>query len=740
MKVAAMVKALCLCVVLMLAGSAEGAREDKTIAKVVKLLQKMLDESKKDAESDKAAYGKYACYVAQNKAEKEESIESLTKEIALLESSIEELQSTNAELSLECATLQRNMGMNEATQKQATAVRKSSKEAFEGEEKDFEAGIDQMKEAIDVLSSIGLPQTGTKAKKKAFLMNLDVQVKEALTSASALLPPAQRRDMEALLQSPSAGVADAGKEGGIVTILKTFMKTFKTNLKNAQDSDEAEEKAYKESMKTLEDSYKKMKKSYDDKQEDMGENDESLGSKKVALDSATKQKASDEEFLEKLLEMSAKKEKDYEERKMLRTNEDAAIAETISILNSDEAFETFGKTGSAAAAAGSSASSFLQVVSRRSLTPAGVRVAAENALLQAGSKRLGRVVAKLRGGNPFREVLDEIDKMLLVIKEEGESDKTQYDWCIKERKNKNADLESEKKEIKKLEGEIDGLDKDINDPVTGLIQQISDKEEAIVDNQKEQKDATETRKEEHVAFVENVANLDKAEDIMAKAINVLKRYYDALDEQIAKGTGQGTFVQIREDPDPPSTYDAYDGQKNSGAKALEMLNFILTETEKENAKAKADEKKSQEDYDQEMTDLKKAETEMGEQLVKLKETLASKEKKLAETKVELKDTIASKESIEKYLEKIKPGCDFIDENFDLREENRKTEKEALNKAIDLIKATPAYKTAETKAQDECKSECNLDKTGLDCKACLSGSDKKEYCEGHPGTPGCKMVS
>ena len=51
------------------------------------------------------------------------------------------------------------------------------------------------------------------------------------------------------------------------------------------------------------------------------------------------------------------------------------------------------------------------------------------------------------------------------------------------------------------------------------------------------------------------------------------------------------------------------------------------------------------------------------------------------------------EAIENYLEKIKPGCDFITENFDLREENRATETTALEKAEGLIKDTPAYKDA-----------------------------------------------
>merc|ERR1719191_2421403 len=86
-----------------------------------------------------------------------------------------------------------------------------------------------------------------------------------------------------------------------------------------------------------------MKAAYEAKQEELGSNDEDLASKKIQLAEAKEQKASDEEFLAKLLVMCAEKAKQYDERKMLRANEEAAIAEAVAILNSDAAFESFGK-------------------------------------------------------------------------------------------------------------------------------------------------------------------------------------------------------------------------------------------------------------------------------------------------------------------------------------------------------------------------------------------------------------
>merc|ERR1719198_1792302 len=110
-----------------------------------------------------------------------------------------------------------------------------------------------------------------------------------------------------------------------------------------------------------------------------------------------------------------------------------------------------------------------------------------------------------------------------------------------------------------------------------------------------------------------------------------------------------------------------------------------------------------------MTKLKKEQAKLEESLVSLNENLATSQKNLIEKREDLKDAESSKSKIEDYLTKIKPGCDFITTNFDAREKNRKTETDALEKAIKLIKETPAYKVAVQKAKEEgfgkCKDLC-----------------------------------
>merc|ERR1719213_921846 len=94
-----------------------------------------------------------------------------------------------------------------------------------------------------------------------------------------------------------------------------------------------------------------------------------------------------------------------------------------------------------------------------------------------------------------------------------------------------------------------------------------------------------------------------------------------------------------------------------------------------------------------MTSLKAEESNLQKSLASLQSALAEAEKDMLEKKADLKATTADKEAIEAYLLKIKPGCDFITSEFDLRTSNRDKETAALEHAEYLLTETPAYQTA-----------------------------------------------
>jgi predicted nucleic acid-binding Zn-ribbon protein len=688
-----MLRLLALITVLSMPCASVEVSKDRTITKVVKLLQEMLEKSQKEGDEERVIYAKFKCYCDQNEAEKTASIKSLTEQIALLESKIAEIQGDTGTLSSDCAELKTKMADNKAARDEATSVRKKEKKAFEEEEADLEEAIKDMKEAIEVLSKVGADQTDSKgaADNKKFMAGFGdksalVQgaVKTALRSVSAIMTASQRKTAAAFLQAPFTGTYTS-QSAEVMGIIKNMRDTFIKDLADARKTEKNSQEAYDEFMKIKEEAFDNMKKSYEEKQKYLGDNDSELSAKKSQLAEAEKQKASDEEFLDALLPMCEEKAKNFETRKVLRANEEAAIAEAISILNSDEAFATFGTTD----ATKTGKTGFLQLrsVHKHVTGDAQVRQKAQQMLQQAASdtksSRLSKVVSLLRAENPFETVLDEIDKMLELIDEEGKQDKTNLDWCNKERDENEDSLKEKKAEILKLEDAIDKLTKTIEDPKTGLKKQIEETEISLVQNKDAQTKETATRTEENLAYQADVRNLVSAESILKKAIKVLKAYYDDLADKLAAG---GALVQ--EDPKPPEAEFNMEGQSSQGGDVIKMLEFILSETVKEETEAHSTEEKAQADYEDSMTKLKEEEAKAEKNLADLQETLAEKEKELLDTQEDLKKTTEDKEAVEAYLLKIKPGCDFITKNFDLREKNRKTEKGALEKAIKLIKGTP----------------------------------------------------
>jgi len=677
---------------------------DRTISKVVKLLKKMLEDSRKEADEERTLYAKFKCYCNQNTKEKTESVKKLTKQIGEMEAQIDELQASNEMLSSESARLQAKMDANKQMGKMAESLRKDEKKAFEKAEEDMTKGLEQMGQAIDVLAAIGGDQSLAASaehqqfmtgRKGPLLLKLKASINNALLAADTLLTPSDRLKAESFLQSPFTGT-HAAQSGEIVGILKKIKETFESNLKSARSAEKAAEKAHEEFLETKKEEFDVMEKSLKSKEADMAENDEGLGEKKEVIEEAEKQKKEDEAFLEKLVPMCEKKEKEFEQRNLFRTNEEAAISEAIAILDSDKAFKTFGNVKATREGA---TGLFLQLSIKKSphartlqgWAEANMRQSALQSLQQAPlrSSRIMQLLVLLRDGNPFSTVLDEIDAMKKLIEEEGKTDDKQLAFCKSERKESEANQKAKETEIKELKSAITKLESSIDHPEDGLKVMIQETDEKLFENQKNQEDETKVRNEENALYQKNVEHTAQAAKMLQKAIAVLEKYYAQLEKEKEK-----ELELAQEDPKPPETWDeGYDGQGEQGNKVIEMLKFVLKETEDEEAKYRADEKQAQSDFEDSMEELKETEEELRKSSVKYRKELADAEKDLVMKQEDLEKTKHDKAAIEKYLKTIKPGCDFITENYDDRVKNRALETKALDKAAELLKGTPAYKAA-----------------------------------------------
>lgn len=231
----------------------------------------------------------------------------------------------------------------------------------------------------------------------------------------------------------------------------------------------------------------------------------------------------------------------------------------------------------------------------------------------------------------------------------------------------------------------------VGDPLIGLQVQIKGAQLALKKNVEAQTFETKARNEATLEYKANIGRLIQATKLVENAISVLSKYYAQL--------GKYSLVQVQlEGVVPPLSWDEkYRGQSEQSVSAIQQLESIVKRNSAEKASSDADEKKAQIAYEDSIAKLKKEHTTVSETLARLRKQLAEAEQVLLEKTEDKNGIVASREAIKAYHKKLKPRCDLITAEIDARTASRHAEVEALKKAVDLLKATPAYHAAEVVA-------------------------------------------
>merc|ERR1719271_2134337 len=124
-------------------------------------------------------------------------------------------------------------------------------------------------------------------------------------------------------------------------------------------------------------------------------------------------------------------------------------------------------------------------------------------------------------GNPFNKVLAMINKTISIIEQEDADDVAKKETCITEQTTNEENRDHKETDIQTLESNINELEVAID----GTKQSISLATEDLGMNRDSQASTTATRTDAHAVFTETLSNCEDAEKILAKAIEVLQKYY-----------------------------------------------------------------------------------------------------------------------------------------------------------------------------------------------------------------------
>jgi len=369
-----------------------------------------------------------------------------------------------------------------------------------------------------------------------------------------------------------------------------------------------------------------------------------------------------------------------------------AIADTIKILNDDDALELFKKTLPSPSAS---------LVEMR-VTSAQIRERAVSAIEQvAGSSkdrtRLDFIVLALHGKKVgFEKVIKMIDQLVVALKKEGNDDEDKKEYC-------SSQLDSTEDKMKSLDRRVSDTETVIasaEEGISKITEEIAALEAGIKALDKQVAEATEQRKEENEDYKALMQSDSAAKELLLFAKNRLNKFYNpklykppAKEELSAQGAidrdmgGAAVLAQVsqhrqhrnRIEP-PPATWDAYAKKSEESTGAVAMIDLLVKDLDKEMQEAEVEEKNSQQAYDEMIADAKEKRTSDSKSLTSKGASKADLQADLEAAKDTLKSTKVEAMATGKYMGNLHAECDWLIQYFDVRKEARSGEIDALTKA------------------------------------------------------------
>merc|ERR1719163_1534912 len=212
-----------------------------------------------------------------------------------------------------------------------------------------------------------------------------------------------------------------------------------------------------------------------------------------------------------------KKKKEWSLYQKMQGEELLALADTIKVLNDDDALELFKKT------LPGSASSLVQVAVTDLVVQKKALTALKSVRTNGKDPRVDLLEVALRGGKiGFGKIIKMIDELVTALQKEQAEDDGKKDWCEAELDK----TEDSKKGLLQDEADLETAIEDAKESISTLKVEIEALDDGIRALDKEVADATETRKEEHEDYVETLSGNTAAVDLLNFAKNRLNKFYN----------------------------------------------------------------------------------------------------------------------------------------------------------------------------------------------------------------------
>jgi len=364
-------------------------------------------------------------------------------------------------------------------------------------------------------------------------------------------------------------------------------------------------------------------------------------------------------------------DREFAKRSKARGAEVKAVSETIAILTQDDARTLFNKNNAA---------SFMQMQASNSRSAAALKARSRAAvlLLQAAKKQppleadyaiyrpsdskpheqLAQMAVQVQL-DAFSKVKKAIDGMVADLKDQQKKEVEKKEFCNKEFNENEKMTYTTKQTLGDLQDQIESLAATLEK----LSEEVKAAKAEIADTQVAIKQASEDREKENAAYQEEVTDQRTMQAILQKALERMRQVYKA------------SFLQ----QEPPVHFQP--SKQNAGASpVIGLLEQIIEDSKAVEGDAVEGEKASQKAYEEFVQNS-------GDSINALNDSIQAKSDAIAEAKLQKSQAESQEKSTQdrlndlvEYNGDLHSDCDFVLKNFDLRQDARLKEIEALNNA------------------------------------------------------------
>jgi chromosome segregation ATPase len=439
--------------------------------------------------------------------------------------------------------------------------------------------------------------------------------------------------------------------------MNQMKESFETNLASSQKEEAENVKAYEDLKAAKEEEIAAGQSQDEAKTQELATTDENLAQARQDLKDTKKSLAADTEFLATLKEKCEMADHEYGERVKTRTEEIAATSKALEILNSDEAQQMFSKTFS-----------FLQESSQMNAKMMATRRLSVSKMLsrvglQFSNPGLSALAVRVRLDS-FTRVKKAVDDMIQQLLAEKADEIKHRDFCIEEFNTNAQQTQTKEGEKKDLTAKINDLNKKIEE----LTATIDTLKAEVAEMQLQMKHGGEDREFANLEFQKAIAEQRASQQILTKALDVLKGFYKA--------------AMLQQQADQPAQAEYAKNNKSGGV--MGMIQSIIDDAAKMEAEAIRAEEDAQKAYEDFTKETNASIEAKNKDIANKSEVRAQAEADLSEAKETMENTELELTQLANMNAELHKSCDFVMANFDARQTARDAEVEALRQAKAIL--------------------------------------------------------